>query len=74
MKTMKTFDFIIQYPGRPQQELNEITRTELNRLTAGYVILASVATDTTEIDRAVHYYDPIYKLLGNMLNPEILSK
>ena len=71
---MKTFDFLIQYPGRPQQELNEITQTELNKLTAGYVILASIATDTTEIDRAVHYHDEVFELLGDMLSPKIIAK
>lgn len=72
---MKTFDFTIQYPNRPQQELKGITRDELSKLTTGYVILASVETrPQPEIERAVHYHDDIFKLLGNMLNPKIVAK
>jgi len=41
MDTNQVYEFVIEYPGRPQQTIIA-TRAELNQLAAGYRIVSSV--------------------------------
>jgi hypothetical protein len=41
---MERFDFILQYPGQPQQTVRA-TRTELQQLRPGYAVLAWVRVE-----------------------------